>query len=180
MDARRAANSLAILAQMLGLTTPRGGCSQVMRRSAVKHATAGGTPRKSSGGTTRKSGGATGIELDGKLLSLPHQEGQNVVLLLLRWFILPSPLLHWWHLVLLLELMLLSPLLHLRHLVLLPRLLLLRPLLSLWHLVLLGLAYQKERNLILLGNMQLLGPLLDLRHLVLLPWFMLLSLLLHL
>ena len=148
VDSRRAANGLAVLAELLSLTTPLGVCSQVLHRSAVKHATAGGTPRKSSGGTTRKSGGATGMELDGKLsrfvlLSLSYHKGQDVALLLLSsllhmwhllllpWFMLPSPLLHWWHLVLLLELMLLSPLLHLRHLVLLPRLLLLRPLLPL-------------------------------------------------
>ena len=39
VDARRAANGLAVLAEMLGLTTPRGVCSQVLHRSAVKHAT---------------------------------------------------------------------------------------------------------------------------------------------
>ena len=98
VDARRAANGLAVLAEMLGLTTPRGVCSQVLHRSAVKHATAGGIIWKSSSRFTARAlsaDGTTGKRLAGKLESF----GQHH--LMLPQVLLLSSLLNWMDLVLL-------------------------------------------------------------------------------
>ena len=92
------ADDLVVLAQMLGLTTPRGGCSQVMRRSAVKHATASGILWKSSSrfsGRALSADGTTGKRLAGKLDSF----GQHH--LVLPQVLLLSSLLNWMDLVLL-------------------------------------------------------------------------------
>ena len=99
-------------------------------RSADKLSMVSGTPRKSSCSFTKGEIPRTsGTELNGKLyrlvlLSLAHQNGQNVALLgKMR----PREFLEHW----VLRLMLLSPLLHLRHLVRL----------NLRHLVLLSLGH---------------------------------------
>ena len=98
VDSRRAANGLAVLAELLSLTTPRGVCSQVLHRSVVKHATASGILWKSSSRFTARAlsaDGTTGKRLAGKLESF----GQHH--LVLPQVLLLSSLLHWLDLVLL-------------------------------------------------------------------------------
>jgi len=98
VDARRAANGLAVLAELLSLTTPRGVCSQVLHRSAVKHATAGGILWKSSSRFTTRAlsaDGTSGKRLAGKLESF----GQHH--LMLPQVLLLGSLLNWMALVLL-------------------------------------------------------------------------------